>query len=76
MTDKPKRPIEQLQEEAPPGKHTTHEFFNWVMALAERVDRREVSAFDALQAVRWSVHDRMQQEVEAVANTYRGALKI
>lgn len=65
---------ERLQQEAPPGKHTTLEFFNWVMGLAERVERREVSAFDALMAVRWTVYDRMQNELDKLAQTYRGSL--
>lgn len=64
--------IERLQQEAPPGRHTTSEFFAWVMSLADRVESREVSAFDALQAVRWTVNDRMQEELDRLAN--RGAI--
>jgi hypothetical protein len=46
------------------------------MSLADRVDRREISPFDALQAVRWEVNDRMQNEMDKLVRTYQGALKI
>lgn len=52
--------IRELQDSAPPGHCGSEAFFQWTCILAERVKRNELDPFDALQAMRWTVIERMQ----------------
>lgn len=58
--------IQELQDSAPPGHCSSEAFFRWTCSLAERVRRNELDPFEALQAVRWTVIDRMREQQEAL----------